>query len=223
MKILIIEDDIPLNTTITNFLKFKGFDTLSVEDGEEAIHCIDENYYDLYIIDINIPIISGLEVLKYIRKIDLTVPVIIITASLELENLKTAYSNGCDEYIKKPFYLEELDFKINKICGNAKKSEIIEISYNISFDIVSEELTINNELKKLRKKERRLLKILLQNINKTVSTQALEDYVWENEIKESYPLRQLVNDLRKYFDTGEKFIFSEIGVGYRFEIKKVDK
>lgn len=62
--------------------------------------------------------------------------------------------------------------------------------------------------------------ILLQNINKTVPTQTLENYIWENEIKETYPLRQLVNDLRKYFDNDEKFIFSEIGVGYRFETKK---
>ena len=100
MKILIIEDDIQLNSTITNFLRYKGCQTTSVEDGEEALEYIDKNFYDLYIIDINIPKVSGLEVLKYIRQKDLITPVIIITASLELENLKTAYKNGCDEYIK---------------------------------------------------------------------------------------------------------------------------
>lgn len=220
MKILIIEDDIQLNTTITNFLRYKGCQTTSVEDGEEALEYIDKNFYDLYIIDINIPKVSGLEVLKYIRQKDLITPVIIITASLELENLKTAYKNGCDEYIKKPFYLEELEIKIDKICVGNYKNEIINISDNISYDTSLEELVINGEIKRLRKKEKRLLTILLQNINKTVPTQTLENYIWENEIKETYPLRQLVNDLRKYFDNGEKFIFSEIGVGYRFETKK---
>ena len=220
MKILIIEDDIQLNTTITNFLRYKGCQTTSVEDGEEALEYIDKNFYDLYIIDINIPKVSGLEVLKYIRQKDLITPVIIITASLELENLKTAYKNGCNEYIKKPFYLEELEIKIDKICVGNYKNEIINISDNISYDTSLEELIINGEIKRLRKKEKRLLTILLQNINKTVPTQTLENYIWENEIKESYPLRQLVNDLRKYFDNGEKFIFSEIGVGYRFEAKK---
>lgn len=220
MKILIIEDDIQLNTTITNFLRYKGCQTTSVEDGEEALEYIDKNFYDLYIIDINIPKVSGLEVLKYIRQKDLITPVIIITASLELENLKTAYKNGCDEYIKKPFYLEELEIKIDKICVGNYKNEIINISDNISYDTSLEELVINGEIKRLRKKEKRLLTILLQNINKTVPTQTLENYIWENEIKESYPLRQLVNDLRKYFDNDEKFIFSEIGVGYRFETKK---
>ena len=220
MKILIIEDDIQLNTTITNFLRYKGCQTTSVEDGEEALEYIDKNFYDLYIIDINIPKVSGLEVLKYIRQKDLITPVIIITASLELENLKTAYKNGCDEYIKKPFYLEELEIKIDKICVGNYKNEIINISDNISYDTSLEELVINGEIKRLRKKEKRLLTILLQNINKTVPTQTLENYIWENEIKETYPLRQLVNDLRKYFDNDEKFIFSEIGVGYRFEAKK---
>lgn len=220
MKILIIEDDIQLNTTITNFLRYKGCQTTSVEDGEEALEYIDKNFYDLYIIDINIPKVSGLEVLKYIRQKDLITPVIIITASLELENLKTAYKNGWDEYIKKPFYLEELEIKIDKICVGNYKNEIINISDNISYDTSLEELVINGEIKRLRKKEKRLLTILLQNINKTVPTQTLENYIWENEIKESYPLRQLVNDLRKYFDNGEKFIFSEIGVGYRIETKK---
>lgn len=220
MKILIIEDDIQLNTTITNFLRYKGCQTTSVEDGEEALEYIDKNFYDLYIIDINIPKVSGLEVLKYIRQKDLITPVIIITASLELENLKTAYKNGCNEYIKKPFYLEELEIKIDKICVGNYKNEIINISDNISYDTSLEELVINGEIKRLRKKEKRLLTILLQNINKTVPTQTLENYIWENEIKETYPLRQLVNDLRKYFDNDEKFIFSEIGVGYRFETKK---
>ena len=220
MKILIIEDDIQLNTTITNFFRYKGCQTTSVEDGEEALEYIDKNFYDLYIIDINIPKVSGLEVLKYIRQKDLITPVIIITASLELENLKTAYKNGCDEYIKKPFYLEELEIKIDKICVGNYKNEIINISDNISYDTSLEELVINGEIKRLRKKEKRLLTILLQNINKTVPTQTLENYIWENEIKETYPLRQLVNDLRKYFDNDEKFIFSEIGVGYRFETKK---
>ena len=223
MKILIIEDDIQLNTTITNFLKYKGYKTISVEDGEVAFEYINKNLYDLYIIDINIPKISGLELLKYIRQKDLKTPVVIITASLELENIKTAYKNGCDEYIKKPFYLEELEIKIDKICKVNSDQNVIKISENIFYDMGLEELFIDDKIKRLRKKEKRLLTILLQNLNKTVPTQTLEDYVWENDIKESYHLRQLVNALRKYFGKEERFIFSEAGVGYRLEIKKVAK
>lgn len=117
MNILLIEDDITLNDTIAEYLKFKGDDIESLEDGDKAIEIIDSKVFDLYIIDINIPNINGLDLLKYICQKDTKTPIIIITASLELENFKTAYKSGCDDYIKKPFYLEELDIRINKLMS----------------------------------------------------------------------------------------------------------
>ncbi len=220
MNILLIEDDITLNDTIAEYLKFKGDDIESLEDGDKAIEIIDSKVFDLYIIDINIPNINGLDLLKYIRQKDTKTPIIIITASLELENFKTAYKSGCDDYIKKPFYLEELDIRINKLMSKKfDRNNIIKISNSISFDMEYEELIVDEIIKRLRKKERRLLSLLLQNVNNTVTNEMIENYVWENEIKESYPIRQLINDLRKVFDNGEKFIFMERGLGYRFEIK----
>ena len=111
----------------------------------------------------------------------------------------------------------EDDIQLNTTITNFLKYK------NIFYDMGLEELFIDDKIKRLRKKEKRLLTILLKNLNKTVSTQTLEDYVWENDIKESYHLRQLVNALRKYFGKEERFIFSEAGVGYRLEIKKVAK
>jgi DNA-binding response OmpR family regulator len=220
MNILLIEDDITLNSTITDYLKFNGNEIVSLEDGDKAIDIIDKTNFDLYIIDINIPNINGLDILKYIRQKETLSPIIIITASMELENFKIAYQNGCDEYIKKPFYLEELEIRIDKLLSKkSEKNSIVKISYNITFDMEYEELVIDGSQKRLRKKEKRLLSLLLQNINKTVSNEIIENYVWENEIKESYPIRQLINDLRKEFDNGENFIFSDRGLGYRFEIK----
>lgn len=220
MNVLLIEDDVQLNTTITNFLNFNKYKVTSLFDGDKAISQIDKIEYDLYIIDINIPNINGLQIVKYIRQKDLSTPIIIITASLELENFKTAFENGCNEYIKKPFYLEELEIRINNLLQINSQNSIINISHSISYNTEFEELMIENEIVKLRKKERRLLTILLQNINKTVSIENIENYVWENEIRESYPLRQLINELRKKFNNGENFIFAYRGLGYKFEIKK---
>jgi len=205
MNVLLVEDDIQLNNTITKYLSHNDFDVTSITDGDKAILHIDMIKFDLFIIDINVPNINGLELVKYIRHKDLSTPIIMITASLELENFKIAFDSGCNEYIKKPFYLEELK---------------IRISNNITYDIEFEELTIHNEIIKLRKKERRLLCLFFQNINKTVLNETIENYVWENEIRESYPLRQLISELRKKFNTDENFIFAENGIGYRFEIKK---
>ncbi len=90
---------------------------VSLFDGDKAISQIDMIRYDLYIIDINIPNVNGLEIVKYIRQKDLSTPIIMITASLELDNFKIAFKNGCNEYIKKPFYLEELDIRINNLLS----------------------------------------------------------------------------------------------------------
>lgn len=216
MKVLLIEDDIQLNTTITNFLQLTNYDVTSLFDGEIAIDTIDKTNFSLYIIDINIPNINGLDIVKYIRKKDITTPIIMITASMELSNFQTAFKNGCNEYIKKPFFLEELEIRINNLLTKEENSTI-KISQNISYDLEYEELKIDGKTVALRKKERKLLTILLQNINHTVSTNDIHLFVWENEIKEVYPLRQLINELRKKFNTGENFIFSDVGIGYRFE------
>lgn len=220
MNILLIEDDLTLNELITDYLKLNGNSVVSLEDGMNAIDTIDKTNFDLYIIDINIPHINGLEIVKYIRQKDLSTPIIMITASMELENFKTAYKNGCDDYIKKPFYLEELKIRIDKLLSKKSNgNSLIKISDTITYDTEYEELSVRGEVKRLRKKERLLLNILLKNVNKLVTNEIIENYVWENEIKELYPLRQLVNDLRKHFDNGEKFIFAERGMGYKFEIK----
>jgi DNA-binding response OmpR family regulator len=220
MKILLIEDDSILNETIADYLKLKGNEVIDLEDGIDAINVIDKSNFDLYIIDINIPHINGLEIVKYIRNKDIETPIVMITASMEFESFKLAYKNGCDDYIKKPFYLEELNIRIKKLISKSKnKDALIKISDTITYSLEYEELSVNGISKRLRKKEKRLLNLFLNNINKTLTTEKIENYVWENEIKDCYPLRQLINELRKHFDSGENFIFSDRGVGYKFEIK----
>jgi len=216
MKVLLVEDDIQLNTTISGFLDSINYSVLSLFDGELALDAIDKEEFNLYIIDINIPNISGLELVRYIRQKDLTTPVVMITASMELSNFQEAFNNGCDEYIKKPFFLEELEIRINNLLQK-KEKELIKIASNITYDMEYEELMIDDAVVKLRKKERKLLRILLQNCNHTVSIDAICAYVWENEIREHYPLRQLISELRKYFKGQENFIVADVGIGYRFE------
>lgn len=219
MKLILIEDDTQLNTTITNFLKFKGYETLSCYDGDSAIEMIDESNFDIYIIDINIPDINGLELVKYIRRKDSNGYIIMITASLELDNFKNAFLNGCNEYIKKPFYLEELEIRIDNLLEKKQESSTLKLSENMFYDLKNDELIKDEEIVHLRKKEKRLLNILLQNLNKTVLTQTIQDYVWENEIKESYPLRQLMSDLKQKVCTKHSCIVTKKSIGYRFEIK----
>jgi len=216
LKILLIEDDIQLNTTMSNFLELIGYDVVALGDGDEALEMIDIMHFDLYIIDINIPNIGGLEILEYIRKKEMFVPIIIITASMELQNFQDAFNYGCNEYIKKPFFLEELEIRMNNLLSK-EKSKSIQIDTHTHYDMKFEELHIDGCVVKLRKKERRLLTLLLQHCNHTVDLESIYAYVWENEIRESYPLRQLISEVRKYFPE-KNYIVADVGIGYRFNI-----
>jgi len=217
MKVLIIEDDAQLNIAISEFCKLKAFDIVSVKDGLKALDQIDNEHFDLYIIDINIPRISGLDLLKHIRKTDLDTPVIIITASLEIKNFSTAFENGCSEYIKKPFHLKELDIRINNLLALNQPVTII-VNDELAYDLNREEFYYQNKPIRLRYKEKRFCAVLMKHINSVVSNEMIYDYVWEGEIKETYPLRQLLVELRKKlpFD----IIQTKIREGYIIETQK---
>ena len=122
-------------------------------------------------------------------------PIIIITASLEIQNLTDAFDFGCSEYIKKPFHIKELEVRVNKLLN--KDSKMIYFSEDFYYDEENKFFTFKKEVIDLRFKEQRLIEILLQNVDNLVPTEIIYDYVWEGDIKETYPLRQLVRDIRK--------------------------
>lgn len=215
MKILLIEDDIELSTSIKTFFQIKGHDVEYFFDGLEALNHLENNnnIYDLYLVDVNIPNINGLELLKFIRKTNIDIPIIIITASLEIQTLQTAFDYGCTEYIKKPFNLKELDIRIDKIFYT--KTTVIKFDDNLFYDKDSMELKYKEESIELRKKEKLFIDILFKNMGYIVSTDNITDYVWEGEIKENYPIRQMVNTIRKKLPLD--IIKTEVGIGYKIE------
>lgn len=217
MNVLIIEDDIQLNIAISELFRIKGIDPTSVKDGLTALELIENEPFDLYIIDINIPNITGLELLQHIRKTDLDTPIIIITASLEIENMMTAFENGCSEYVKKPFHVKELDIRINHLIS-LNRQETILVRKDLRYHFNSETFFYHNKPLHLRHKEKRFCAIMMKHINTIVPSEKICDYVWEGEIKEYYPLRQLLTDLRKKLPYN--IIETKIRAGYIIETKK---
>ena len=213
MEVLLIEDDLQLAKIVKKILESKGYNIVLVEDGVKALEEIKKKSFDLYLIDINIPHISGLELVKYIRELYNDGYIIMITASVDEYYFEKAYEYGCDDYIKKPFHLKELEVRVKHLLNieNSFKFD----NYEFRFD--DDELFKNDERINLRKKEKRLLHILLKNVNRTVYNQKIIDYVWEGEKKDNYPLRQLINELRKKFD--KDYIKTVVGIGYRFEVE----
>ena len=220
MDVLLIEDDNNLNETISNYLEIVGYRVTSVLNGLEAAQIVASRIFDIYIVDINVPGIDGLELLRRIRDKKTDKPVIMITASIEIESIKSSFGLGCGDYIKKPFYLEELTIRMEKLLTKSVKNDsVVQLSKGMFYDMEYEELIVNGQTKRLRKKERRLMNILLRNVHKTIPISVIENFVWENEIKDSYPLRQLVSELKKQLGEEHKFVHADRGIGYRFEIE----
>lgn len=217
MRVLIIEDDIQLNLALSEFFKIKSFAAVCVHDGMKAIDQIDSGYFDLYIIDINIPDINGLDVLKYIRKINLYTPIIIITASLEIQNFSNAFAFGCSEYIKKPFHFKELDIRINNLLS-LNENETIILNDELHYNLFTEEYLYKNKPITLRNKEKRFCTLMMKHINSVVTNEMIYHYVWEGEIKETYPLRQLLVELRKKLPFN--IIQTKFREGYMIESSK---
>ena len=123
MKIFLLEDDFALNKIIKLSLQNRGFFVDSFSDGYKAVDVILNSKYDLYILDLNVLGFDGHKVLEFIRKDDLTVPIIMISAEIDIENIKKSYTLGCNDYIKKPFDFEELFLRIQYHLSHIKKDE----------------------------------------------------------------------------------------------------
>ncbi len=213
ISVLLVEDDLQLAKIVKKILESRNYEVLLVEDGLKAVDEIKNRPFDLYLIDINIPNISGLEVVKYIRELYSDGYIVMITASVDEYYFEKAYEYGCDDYIKKPFHATELEVRIQRLLKKQKSFSFDDYKFRFEDD----ELFKNKERVPLRKKEKRLLHILLKNVNRTVHNQRIIDYVWEGEKKNNYPLRQLVNELRKKLD--KDYIKTVVGIGYRFEVE----
>jgi DNA-binding response OmpR family regulator len=215
MHLLIIEDDVPLANALKKVLEKNGFDVDIVDDGEKAIDFIMQKTYDLYLIDINLPNLDGHKLLKIIKNKNKDAIVVMITASAEIEDIEKAYKFGCDEYIKKPFHAKELLIRINNLIEKNKSVNSNEIKIDdLKFLKDTMDLFIDDKPVELRKKERRLLYILITNLNRTVPKEEIINFVWEGEKKENYPLRQLISSLKSKLNN--KYIVSVVGIGYKF-------
>ena len=216
-KILLLEDDLNLSDTVCDYLEEKGFEVICVYDGEEALSSIYENRFDLLLLDVNVPIKNGFQVLKEIRKDGNDTPAIYITSLNSMDSLEQGYSSGCDDYVRKPFELKELLIRIQTILKRefSQKSEIVNITETITFNSISSELKDTNEEIKLNLKELKLLKFFLQHPNELLVHDRIYDYVWDyDEEYSDNSLRTYIKNLRKIL--GKDKIVSLKKLGYRF-------
>lgn len=213
MKILLLEDNKKLNETITKRLKLKGYDVLSFIDGKEAYEKISEGF-SCFILDINVPNIDGIKILKKIREFYSSLPVIIISASIELDVIKQAYEFGCNDFLKKPFFIDELEIKIEKLCSI--QNDKIYFDENSYFDFKSSLIVIDGTENRLTKKEKLLINLFLTKKNQVISYETIENYVWEGSFASLESIRSLLRRVRKILN--KDYIQTVVDTGYIFKI-----
>lgn len=220
MKILLLEDDLILNEIIEEHLISQKHEITTVFTGLEAQDLLYSQRFDLLLLDVNVPILNGFELLKDLRQKEIYTPAIFLTSLNQIDDIEKGFKSGCDDYLKKPFELKELDLRINNIkrLFNIENEDLIKISKDTYLDKKNLLIKKENEQIHLAKKECEVLEYLINNSSKNVSIEELSLNVWAyEEAPISSTIRTYIKNLRRVI--GEEFIINLRGVGYRFNKK----
>lgn len=214
MNIAILEDEYPILKGIETYLNSRGYIIFPFGNGDAVELFLESDpVVDLFILDINVPGLNGLELLEQIRAIYPIVSIIMISADLSIETIEKAYLLGCSDYLKKPFHIKELDLKIEQI---SHKDRVIRLNEIYSYDTYSKLLLKENSIIKLTKKEMKLLELLVMNKGKLVGLELIEQRFWNDEPFTSDALRSLMKRLRHKI--GDSTMIETInGLGYRLK------
>ena len=219
MKVLIVEDEYNLADVIKERLEKEKLTVDIVEDGEEGYYYASTNTYDLIILDVMLPNMSGFQVLNKLRTDNISSKIIMLTSRSTIEDKLNGLENGADDYLTKPFHMDELVARVNiqlKINGNKN---------NLSFgDLVLNTTTLKvtcaktNEVVELIKKEFQLLEYFINNPNQVLSKEQIYDRVWGIEI-ESNNLEAYLSFIRRKLRVIEsKVVIKSVrGIGYKIE------
>lgn len=208
MKIFLLEDDYLLNKAITQYLSSKGFIVTPFYNGLEAIQAISDDY-GLMILDIDIPELNGITVMQEIRKLYPKKPIIMISATIDIDMISKAYETGCNDYMKKPFDIRELELKIKALTQSAANS--LTILEGLEYTLDDQRLLYHSQEIGLTPKEKKLFHFLVENKGRTVSMEHLERAIWGMN-GDAIHLRQLVARLRKKLP--DNTIQNRTGSGY---------
>ena len=195
MNIFLLEDDYSLNSAIKESLELENHSVESFYNGLEALENL-SSLYDLYILDINTPTLEGTSLIESIKKISTNIKVIMISAIIDIDKIRESYNMGCDDYLKKPFDIEELLLKIRKYDLERGETNI-ELSKNIYYSLSDKKFYINDKNVHLTQNEQAFLHLLILNKNSVVTNSQIEDYVYKGETKTSVAIRSMVKRLRK--------------------------
>jgi two-component system alkaline phosphatase synthesis response regulator PhoP len=226
MRILLVEDEKSLQETIMLNLKLEGYEVIAADDGRQAIDKYQGQHFDLILLDVMMPGLDGFQVCEQIRLTDTKTPIIFLTAKDTTQDRLQGLRLGADDYLQKPFNLEELLLRIRNVLKRTVpqiEESLQQYSFGkYSIDFKNYIAQTNQGEINLTKKEAMLLKLLIDHKNDVVSRQEILQAVWGYDVFPSTrTIDNFILSFRKYFEKNPKdpqYFKSIRGVGYRFEI-----
>ncbi|MBN1838679.1 MAG: response regulator transcription factor [Campylobacterales bacterium] len=219
MKILLLEDDILLNESITKYLASIGHTLTSVRDGNVCLTVLEKEKFDLLVFDINVPNIDGLSILETLHQQKKVAPVIFTSTLIDIEDISRAFELGCYDYLKKPFHLKELSIRIDRIAKTATKVMCHKrLSSSYSFNCESMTLYFQDEPQILSKRQLKIIEFLTHNRGFVCSYDMFRESVWDDvdTYVDDATIRTEVNRLKTHVK--EDFILNIRGIGYTIKV-----
>ena len=229
VSVLLVEDEESFVDALTIGLNREGFDVAVARDGQQAVTLFAKDTYDIVLLDLMLPKMSGLDVCRAIRSTS-EVPIIIVSAKGEEVDMVLMLEIGADDYVTKPYRLRELVARIRAVLRRRESHENVMASDDeitlgpIRMDIDARRCYVNGEEIKLRKKEFALLRLLLENPGRVLTREVLIDRVWGSDyVGDTKTLDVHIKRLRSLIEDDPKnpeHITTVRGVGYRYEVTK---
>ena len=227
LSILLVEDEENLQDTLKLNFEMEGYNVTSAFNGEEALRALHNEYFDLIILDVMLPEIDGITVCENIRLSNTEIPILMLSAKNQSTDRILGLKKGADDYVTKPFSLEELLIRVKLLINKSQKisaKEPVAEEYNFGKNVINfkslECTTKAGEAVALTKKEAMLLKLLIENKNEVVTREKILQSVWGYNV---YPTTRTVDNFilnfRKYFEEDSrnpKYFHSVRGIGYKF-------
>lgn len=225
INILLAEDDFSLGFVIVDQLKLDGYRVTLAIDGSDALKRFNEKQFHLCIFDVMMPKKDGFTLASDIRKINSEIPILFLTAKTMTEDKVQGFKSGGDDYLTKPFSVEELQLRIKALLRRVNikvdmpEDKIISIG-NFLFDTENLCLTVQNSKKSLTKKEAQILKLLYKFNGQVLPREVILNAVWgQNDYFVGRSLDVFITKLRKYLKDDDRIVLSNIhGVGFKLEI-----
>lgn len=226
-SILLVEDEENLHEALKLNLELEGYSVSSAVDGAEALRTVEQEYFDLVILDVMLPEVDGITVAETIRVHNNQVPILILSAKNTSADRVLGLKKGADDYLTKPFNLEELLLRVQKLIEKNKKmqdrtsvGDVYTFGKNTIDFKAQEATTKSGERVQLSKKEAMLLKLLIENRNEVVPREKILQTVWGYNV---YPTTRTIDNFilnfRKYFEDDSRnprYFHSVRGVGYKY-------